>query len=285
MEFIMECLEVKERLEAMILKRPASFVSCFSQKVTEQGGHQSLRDARPDLAIAGAIVRDVEEVKVIHDTDESDLEKKAKNGNKVRGSFALRGITVDMMQDEQRLAMRMALAEIPFELGLDTTKDDVAIDKVIQQADGTIKIEYSILLREKDMQINSDLVTDALEEIRTTVNRKGGMRLFNSICRAADAIGDHSWAMMTDAVIIGDKDNAANVASLMRPVSLLGRSNALLPKTKLGALPVKSSLFTAPESRKKPSKLAAVQPDAKPEISGMRPLTPAEPVLRENQFS
>merc|ERR1711981_306329 len=73
MEFIMECLKVKERLEAMILKRPASFVSCFSQNVAEQGGHQSLRAARPDLAIAaGAIVRDVEELKVV--PDEGDID-------------------------------------------------------------------------------------------------------------------------------------------------------------------------------------------------------------------
>ena len=277
MEFIMECLKVKERLEAMILKRPASFVSCFSQKVAEQGGHQSLRDARPDLAIAGAIVRDVEELKVAVDADEADqnLEKKAQNGNLVRGSFSMRGVTVDMMQDEQRLALRMALAEIPFELGLNTTKDKVAIDKVVPQPDGTIKIEYSILLEERDMKENSDLISDALDEIRSTVNRKGGQRLLNSVCRAADAIGDHSWAMLGDACIIGDKDNVGNVASLMRPVShhsaLLGRPGGLLPK-KLQVLPAKSALFSPPQNLKKPNQLAAVQinvHDVKPEIAGI----------------
>ena len=272
MEFIMECLKVKERLEAMILKRPASFVSCFSQNVAEQGGHQSLRDARPDLAIAGAIVRDVEELKVVPDEGDIDIEKEVRNGNMVRGSFSMSGVTADMMQDEQRLAMRIAIAEIPFELGLSTTKDNVVINKVVPQADGTVKIEYSILLAEEDMNVNSDLISDALDEIRSTVNRKGGQRLLNSICRAADAIGDHSWSMLGDASIIGDKDNVGTVASLLRPVSrhssILGRSGALLPKKKLQALPGKSALFSPPDSLKKPNQLAAVQlnsHDATPE--------------------
>eukprot|EP00750_Incisomonas_marina_P026019 INCI5864.18.p1 GENE.INCI5864.18~~INCI5864.18.p1 ORF type:complete len:3168 (+),score=718.64 INCI5864.18:265-9768(+) len=85
----------------------------------------------------------------------------------------------------KKRAFRVALAEIPYDLGLKTTKDNVIVD-FKRQKDGTVRVGYSITLQ--DAGDDPDILAEIMTEVRDSIGKNGGQKFMQVLRRKAKTL-------------------------------------------------------------------------------------------------
>ena len=85
----------------------------------------------------------------------------------------------------KKRAFRTALAEIPYDLGLKTTQDNVSVD-FVRQKDGTVRVAYSIALQ--DAGDDPEILSEIMQEVRETIGKNGGQKFMQVLRRKAKTL-------------------------------------------------------------------------------------------------
>jgi Ca2+-binding EF-hand superfamily protein len=92
----------------------------------------------------------------------------------------------------KKRAFCTALAEIPYDLGLKTTSDNVSVE-FKRQKDGTVKVAYSISLQDTDN--DPDILQEIVDEVRDSIGKNGGRKFMQVLRRKAKTLASLNGPM------------------------------------------------------------------------------------------